>query len=293
VDRVFAISLGWIDTAPYAVAIDVDTGDVEVLGTDISRVQPHARGRFVVLVPRDETAPARLVDLETDRALAVGEPGWSVRHSDADPQLVIAVGYDAQPDVRSHLVFLPGLDELWLDGEFVSEPYWVTHDGRRLLESERGLFVVRPGDAAPTLLYAGRGYACDVGDDVYLWDHGLYEGNEAEQGPWDRLVRIPLDGSPPVVVIEGPLSRALPLADGRWIIDREWSDTSDLLLHDPRTGVEELLAADVERVFVDPLPQTTWDVCPEWISADTLHDEVRFVAPDADDGRRKLWRFSL
>jgi hypothetical protein len=42
-DRVFAISLGWVDVAPYALAIDVDTGDVEVLGPDISRVEPHAR----------------------------------------------------------------------------------------------------------------------------------------------------------------------------------------------------------------------------------------------------------
>jgi GNAT superfamily N-acetyltransferase len=90
------------------------------------------------------------------------------------------------------------------------------------------------------------------------------------------------------VVIEGPLASAWPLADGRWVITREWSDESDLLLHDPRSGTEELLAADVERAFVDPLPQTSWDVCPDWISADKLHEEIRWVDVAASFRRRRI-----
>jgi hypothetical protein len=225
---------------------------------------------------------------ELPRRFATGRPGWDTyvdRY--ADSSVVHSYGED-----ETHLVFLPGLDEAWLEGIWASDERWVAADGRRLLDGGAGLHLLAPGSSTPSLLYRGRGLACVAGDDAYLWDVGL-EGDNSGGGPWQRVVRIPLDGAAPDVVIEGPVFFTLPLTGNRWAIMRSIDDDQrgDILLHDPRNGAETTLATDVDRRSLsNARPQHYWPRCSSWTAVDDPHPELRYDAPDPVDGTPALWR---
>lgn len=143
-------------TYSVGVAIDLETANIEILGGPASELLVRADGRFVAILPGTDDGLSRLIDRETQGTLQLGYPGWGPEESESnDPTIMILRSPDSD-EPGTHVVFLPGLEEAWLEGWFQTERGWVTDDGRRLLVSDDGLHVIAPGQTVATRLGDGR-----------------------------------------------------------------------------------------------------------------------------------------
>ena len=272
-------------TEPVGVAIDLETANVEIVGGPAGELSVRADERFIAIFLSKDEDPSYLIVRQTQRTLQLGYPGWWGPGSyDQDEPAIVIMRSPETSEAASHVVFLPGLEEAWLEGWFETEEGWVAEDGRRLLVSDDGLHVIAPGQTVATRLGDGRiGDACVVGNDVYVksWDQDLRS--------WTRIVRMPLDGSAAETVIEGPVRDVLPLVDGRWAVMRE---DDDLRIHDPRTGEETVMAHGVELFLGDARSDDRRTGCTFWNSVTHPHEEFRYVARD-DDGELALWSYRV
>lgn len=288
------------DSEPRGVfAIDPSTGVATLLRPAAEhRVNVPYGSRFLPLHTTDAESEDRqdlVFDLETGAEIFVGELG-STGWQDAGVARVNLT----DPD-RTHLVLLPELTQLWLEGTWATYASMVADDGRRALFGPEGTYVLELGGDTPRLLDAARGRGRVVGEDVYVQDYGLSveipRGSSHVWGGPYRLVRVPLDGSASEEILAAPVYAALPLRDDRWAVIRSLDGdegTGRLMLVDRRHGTEEALHEAVSQHF----PRSNLTAQPYGRSADPSlavdrpYDDFVFFATAEDSDRPALWRFA-
>ena len=256
-----------------------------------SFVQARMGGRFVIL--SDDTpggAYSYMIVDTNDPSRRIEEFPSPHGCCQQQPDLVVAQRYEGQEVVETRIVTLPDLREHVLEGEWTS---WnmsrALPDGRRILLSPNGFYALEPDSSNLEIVHPRPGYGWIVGDDLWVIEDAPTSHASA---PHDvALVRVPLDGSPAVTVLEPPLESWAPLPHGRWALTRENRDgRTDLRIYDPSTARETIVVEEIDVGFwrwnLSGLVGPNWFdpvIPPEW-------DDIIFSKTD-DDGR-SVWRYA-
>lgn len=236
------------DGAHATIGIDPNTGET-VFAEDKEFVSARMGGRFVVLRERDADGTERYAVVETRdpaRRLELDD-GWDWAYSSQRSDWAAFIRESADEVVETTLVLLPDLRSLRLDGDWsVARVYGRPPDSRHVLTSADGFFVLEPDSVTPRLLYRDPGTAYIVDEVLRVNAAGLGDA------PGYALVEVPLDGSPPTVLIEPPILGAVRLTNDRWALQRhEENGKSDLHILDLSTGHEQIVAEGIDARFSD------------------------------------------
>jgi hypothetical protein len=98
-----------------------------VLGGPARALDVRGEGRFGVVHPPESTGQFVLLDRQSDRTVPLGGPGWEFASGSDDPSILLATA-PTDEAARTHPVFLPGLEEAWLEGRFATQKGWRSDD---------------------------------------------------------------------------------------------------------------------------------------------------------------------
>jgi hypothetical protein len=275
------------DGGRTTVGLDPRTGDRRFVEAK-EFVHSKMDGRFVVLREREDGEPDRHVIVDTrDPGRRIDMPAVDWECCGGSLDLVTASRYAGDDIAQTHLVLLPELREVRLEGSWRSFVFGTSTDERRVLTGPGGIFLLEPDDDTPTFLHAGHGWGSFVDDTFWLSDWGGPDpSNPTHEG--QALVEIPLDGSSPRVVLEPPVFSSLPLSGGRWALQREFDGPADLRIFDPATGHEEVVLHGIDAHF----GYWNWSGRLDlfWREfEERSHDEIVFSRSTSDGAT--VWRF--
>ena len=247
-----------VNDARELIEITLEPREFTLLAEDVATVFAPLDGRFVVWGSEDDTfTPGEwtILDRESGERVDVdvdGERELLVRGTPFS--LVFEAGRDDQTSNYS-IVRLPSLETSALTGgrwgRFVDNG-----PGDMVLlelDVEPDLHVLRSGASEPELLYEGNVVDFRVDDGaVWAWDYYDYESSQspALRENQTRLVRIPLDGGAPEVVVDR-VWQPQGLDDGRWLAvqDHGGDGVGELRALDPIEGTSQWIDDDVSLWF--------------------------------------------
>ncbi|MEM7154032.1 MAG: hypothetical protein AAF799_14375 [Myxococcota bacterium] len=245
-----------VNDAGELIEIELEPRGFTLLAEGVGTVFTALDGRFVVWGSEADTfTPGEwtILDRESGEHIDVdvdGERELLVRGSPFS--LVFEAGRDEQTSDYA-IVRLPTLEVSALTGgrwgRFVDNG----PGDMVLLElgPEPDLHVLRSGSSTPELLYEGNVVDFRVDDGVvWAWDYYDYQPSPALRDNQTRLVRIPLDGSAPEVVVDG-VWQPRGLDDGRWLAvqDHGGDGLGELRVLDPVEGTSQWIDDDVSLWF--------------------------------------------
>ncbi len=158
------------------------------------------------------------------------------------------------------------------------------------LEPEPDLYVLRAGSSEPELLYAGNVVDFRVDDgEVWVWDYYDHEPQSSLREHQTRLVRIPLDGGEPEVIVDG-VFQPQGLDDGRWLAVQGYDGVGlgELRVLDPQEGTSQWIDDDVSMWFSR---LNTW--AHSFPGETTLASDDTFLYTVHGGERGGLWRANL
>lgn len=225
------------------------------LAEDVGTVFVALDSRFVVWGSQsDPFTPGQwtILDRESgERTVADVDGEQELRLRGSSFSLVFEVESDEQTRDYS-IVRLPSLEVTPLTGRWSG--FVDNGPGDMVLldvEPEPDLYVLRSGSSEPELLYAGNVIDFRVDDgEVWAWDYYDYVPQSMLREHQTRLVRIPLDGGEPEVIVDG-VWQPQGLDDGRWLAVQGYDGVGlgELRVLDPQEGTSQWIDDDVSLWF--------------------------------------------